>query len=161
MPEESRGPRHRSCSGSPGRFRSVPYRPPFIWAAIFALVNYCAALAIVITLVVFIIRPTHYSMTVLVGSVVFYAITSVISFLRRRNVFCPLCRGAPLVNSHARVNAKATRIGPLGYGTSATLTLLFTQTFRCIYCGERFNILKSRSHRRRHSTAGDDQDKAE
>ena len=117
-------------------------------AGIFALLHYCGMIALVTTLVLFLMRPTDSARDVLIGCTIFFCLSAVISFFKRRHVLCPLCRGAPLVNSRARVHAKFRRIFPFGYGTSATLSLLFTQTFRCMYCGEKFDILKGRPKRR-------------
>lgn len=133
-----------SIPGSEGaaRLRSVPYRRPYVWAQIFALINYCGAVALLTAITMFFLFPNPMSVRVVVFSVVFFVVSSIVSFFRRRHVICPLCKGAPLLNSRAHVHHRATRIFPLDYGTSAMLLLIFTQTFRCMYCGAKFDLLK-------------------
>ncbi len=131
-------------SDSAARLRSVPYRSPYVWAEVFALINYCGAIALLISLPLFFLNANPASMRVVIGCVIFYCISGTVSFLKRRHVLCPLCKGTPLVSSRALVHSKATRIFPLDYGTSAMLILLFSQTFRCMYCGARFDLLKPR-----------------
>jgi hypothetical protein len=74
----------------------------------------------------------------------------VASLLKRRSILCPLCKGTPLVSSRAHVHSKAFRIFPLNHATTAMLTILFTQTFRCMYCGSRFDVLKPRPKKTRY-----------
>lgn len=130
--------------GSEGvvRLRSVPYRRPYVWSQIFALINYCAAVALLTAIPMFFLYPNPTSVQVVIACVIFFVVTGIISFFRRRHVICPLCKGTPLLNSRAHVHYRATRIFPLGYGTSAMLQLIFTQTFRCLYCGAKFDLLK-------------------
>lgn len=137
------------------RMRSVPFRAPYVWAEIFGLLHYCGTVALLTSLPLFFLYPNQKSVRVVVGCILFFAITAVISFLKRRHVLCPLCRGTPLVNSRALVHSKATRIFPLDYGTSAMLVLLFTQTFRCMYCGVRFDLLKPRQDLKAQKTPQD------
>lgn len=131
------------------RLRSVPYKQGFVWAEIFAFFNFCAAVAVLTALPLFVLRMDEGNIKVLVACIALYGFTGVISFLRRRHVICPLCKGTPLVSSRAHVHAKATRIFPLDYGTSTMVTLLFTQTFRCMYCGAHFDLLKPRIDHRK------------
>ena len=131
------------------RLRSVPYKRGFVWAEIFAFFNFCAAVAVITALPLFVLRMDEGNIKVLVGCIVLYIVTGIVSFLKRRHVICPLCKGTPLVSTRAHVHAKATRIFPLDYGTSTMVTLLFTQTFRCMYCGAHFDLLKPRIDHRK------------
>lgn len=150
MNEDSKPPSYQSSAntGPNMRLRSVPYRGPFVLAGILGLINFCGAVAILTTLVLYLTAPSQTGMKMLVGTVVFFFIASIASFLKRRNVLCPLCKGTPLVNSRARAHPKAFRVFPLDYGTSSMLSLLFTQTFRCLYCGAKFDLLKPRPERK-------------
>ena len=65
----------------------------------------------------------------------------------RRSARCPLCKGTPYLNTGALTHRNATRLFPLNHGTSALLSSLITQRFRCMYCGTRFDLLKRRSSR--------------
>ena len=80
-----------------------------------------------------------------------------LAFIKRRGVYCPLCKGTPLVNSGARPHAKAWRIPPLNQGTSAMLSLLASQRFRCMYCGETFDLMKPSNRLIRGGTPGNAQ----
>ena len=126
------------------RLRSVPFRSPFFWAGLLTLINYCGAIAVLTMVVLFFLHQTPFAVKVLIGCVVFFAITALISHLKRRSVLCPLCKGTPLVSTRAHVHSRATRIFPFDYGNSAMISILFTQTFRCMYCGSGFDLLKPR-----------------
>jgi hypothetical protein len=150
MNDETHPPAYQSSAGAESnlRLRSVPYRSPYVVAAILGLINFCGAVAILTTLPMFILRPSPLGVRILVASVIFYFVTATASFLKRRHVLCPLCKGTPLSNTRAHVHPKAFRIFPLDYGTSSMIALLFTQTFRCMYCGARFDLLKRRPERK-------------
>ena len=122
--------------------RSVPYRSPFVAAGFFALLHYWGAFALLISIPLFLLDPTPLAKNTLIGCAAFYVVTGLVSFLNRRKVLCPLCKGTPLLSTGAHVHAKAFRIFPLDHGTTATLALIFTQTFRCMFCGSRFDLLK-------------------
>jgi hypothetical protein len=72
----------------------------------------------------------------------------IIAFFKRRAAHCPLCKGTPLLNSGARPHAKARRFYPFNHGMTATLSIIATQRFCCMYCGSDFDLLKTPSHRR-------------
>ncbi len=134
----------RSGPDSQPRMRSVPYRTPFVSAGFFALLHYWGAFSILVVLPLFLVNTTPLAKKALIGSVVFYLASGLVSFLKRRHVLCPLCKGTPLLSTRAHVHPKAFRIFPLDHGTTATLALIFTQTFRCMFCGSRFDMLKPR-----------------
>lgn len=153
MNEELQDPIFQSSPGTESsvRLRSVPFRSPYVWAAFFSLVNYCGALAILTTLPLFLINPNGHIVRVLIGCVIFFFVSAIVSILKRRQVLCPLCKGTPLMSTRAHTHSKAFRLFPLDHGNSAVLSVLFTQTFRCMYCGARFDLLKARPERRLHS----------
>lgn len=122
----------------------MPFRAPFVWAQIVVFLNWLAGVAVLTCIPILLMEPTPRSTKILIGSVAAYAITTLISFLNRRKVLCPLCKGTPLAGSRAHVHPKATRIFPLDHATSAVFSLIFTQTFRCMYCASRFDLLKPR-----------------
>lgn len=127
------------------RLRSVAYPRPFVWAQIFTLVNYCAGAALLTAVPMYFLYPNEVSLRTLIGCTIFFLLSGIVSFFRRRHVLCPLCKGAPLINSRAHVHFRAKRIFPLDYGTSTMLLLIFTQTFRCMYCGAKFDLLKPKT----------------
>lgn len=128
------------------RARSVPHKLPFVRAVFFSCLHYLGILAAVTTLVVFYLNPTRLATHVLVGCIVFIAITWLMAFFKRRSTHCPLCKGTPLINTGAHAHQKATKIWPLNHGVSATLSIIATQTFRCMYCGTAFDLMKTPSH---------------
>ena len=109
------------------------------------MLNYCAFIAVLTMILLLLVNPSMTMIKTVVTTIVIFAFTALASFLSRRSAFCPLCKGMPLAHTKARVHTKALRIYPLSHSTSAMLSLLFTQTFRCIYCGSRFDLLKKRS----------------
>jgi hypothetical protein len=104
--------------------------------------------------VLFVVDPSQLARNVILGGIGFSLVTWVIAFFKRRAAHCPLCKGTPLVNSGARPHSRAKRIFPFSHGVSATLSIIATQTFRCMYCGSDFDRLKTPSHLR--GTKGDD-----
>ncbi len=128
------------------RARSVPHKQPFVRAVFLSSLHYLGILAAATTLVVFYLHPTRLATHVLVACIVFIAVTWLLAFFKRRATHCPLCKGTPLINTGARTHQKATKIWPLNHGVSATLSIIATQTFRCMYCGTAFDLMKTPSH---------------
>jgi len=81
------------------------------------------------------------------GAIVGAGLSWVLCFLKRRSARCPLCKGTPFLDTGALTHRKASRLFPLNHGTSAVLSTLFTQRFRCMYCGTRYDLLKRHSSR--------------
>lgn len=98
--------------------------------------------------VLFFMEPSQLATQVILCGIAFSVVTWIIAFFKRRSAHCPLCKGTPLINSGALAHSKATRIYPLNHGVSATLSIIATQTFRCMYCGSDFDLLKTPSHLR-------------
>jgi hypothetical protein len=128
------------------RARSVPHKQPFIRAVLLSVLHYLGILAALTTLTVFFINPTRLATNVFVGCLVFIGVTWLLAYFKRRSTHCPLCKGTPLVNSGALAHQKATRIRPFNHGVSATFSIIATQTFRCMYCGTAFDLMKTPSH---------------
>lgn len=131
----------RGRSGG-SRARSVPSARPYRVAALLAAVHMLCMVAALTAAVVLVIEPSELAMRIMLGGMAAGVATWILAYAKRRAVHCPLCKGTPLVSSGARPHLKAWRIPPLNHGTSATLSLLATQRFRCMYCGELFDLLK-------------------
>ena len=102
-------------------------------------------LCVIVTLtaaVVFFTDQSRLASQLLLGGMAASVATWLLSFIKRRGVYCPLCKGTPLVNSGARPHVKARRIPPFNHGTTAMFSLLACQRFRCMYCGENFDLMK-------------------
>jgi hypothetical protein len=128
------------------RARSVPHKEPFVRAVFLSAMHYMGILAAVTTVVVFMLHPTRLATQVLIACIAFIGITWLLAFFKRRSTHCPLCKGTPLINTGALAHQKATRLWPLNHGVSATLSIIATQTFRCMYCGTAFDLMKTPSH---------------
>ena len=128
------------------RARSVPHKQPFLRAVFLSALHYMGILAALTTLVFFFLHPTHLATRVLIACLVFIAVTWLIAFFKRRSTHCPLCKGTPLLNTGALAHQRATRIFPFNHGVSATLSIIATQKFRCMYCGTAFDLMKIPSH---------------
>jgi hypothetical protein len=156
MPAEPQGTlRMQDLSNPSVRARSLPYRRPYVAAVGLSALHYLGLLALVTSAAMFLSHPTPLASRVMVGAVVFTGITWLVAFLKRRSVFCPLCKGTPLLDSGARTHSKAKRLPPFNHGTSATLSILATQQFRCMYCGCQFDLLKKPPHKRQQHPMSD------
>lgn len=130
------------------RARSLPSSRPFTVAVFFSSLHYLGLITTITAFVLFVMQPSQLAMKVIVGGIGFSVVTWLIAFFKRRSAHCPLCKGTPLINSGALAHSRATRIYPLNHGVSATLSIIATQTFRCLYCGSDFDLLKTPSYRR-------------
>ena len=130
------------------RARSLPSSRPFNLAAFFSAVHYFGLITTATAFVLFFIEPSQLAMQVIVGGLATSGVTWMIAFFKRRSAHCPLCKGTPLINSGALAHSRATRLYPLNHGVSATLSIIATQTFRCMYCGSDFDLLKRPSYQR-------------
>ncbi len=136
--------------------RSVPFKRPFVSALFLTYLHYLSMVSIAAALFLVVARHDVFSSRVLAATVAMVGITWLLSFLKRRNARCPLCKGTPFLDSGALVSSKATRFFPLNYGTTAIFSCLFRQRFRCMYCGTRFDLLKTPSSQHRQVYYEDD-----
>lgn len=61
--------------------------------------------------------------------------TSLVYRISAGSASCPLCRSQPMLSKHCQRNRKAHRLFG-SYRAIVSLCILFTNTFRCPYCGE-------------------------
>ncbi|MES2440613.1 MAG: hypothetical protein V4584_16215 [Verrucomicrobiota bacterium] len=130
------------------RSRSLPSSRPFSIAVFFSALHYLGLILTATAFVLFLIEPSQLASKVILGGVVYSLIAWLLAFFKRRAAHCPLCKGTPLINSGALAHSKASRLYPFNHGVSATLSILATQRFCCMYCGSDFDLLKIPSHRR-------------
>lgn len=128
--------------------RSLPTAWPFTRATIFSALHYLGIIGAFTAAMVFLLRPDRLACEVFLSSLAFCVVTWPVAYLTRRTARCPLCCGTPLASSGARPHSRAVRIFPLNHGVTATLSILATQKFRCMYCGSDFDLMKTPSHRR-------------
>ena len=124
------------------RARSLPNARPFRIAVFFYALFCLGLIAVATAFASFLIHPNRTAGLMMLSGAAFSALAWLLAFMKRRHVFCPLCKGTPLVNSGARTHVRAWRIPPLSHGTSAMLSILATQKFRCMYCGSSYDLLK-------------------
>lgn len=129
------------------RDRSVPYKRAFIIALFLAALHYLSLVALTAAIVLFVLREDGLAARMVAGAIGCAGFSWVLCFLKRRTARCPLCKGTPFLDTGALTHRKATRLFPLNHGTSAVLSSLFTQRFRCMYCGTRYDLLKRHSNR--------------
>jgi hypothetical protein len=130
------------------RARSLPSSRPFNIAVFFSSLHFLGLISTGTAFVLFFMEPSQLAMKMVVGGIAFSVVTWLIAFFKRRSAHCPLCKGTPLINSGALPHSRATRLYPLNHGVTATLSVIATQTFRCMYCGSDFDLLKKPSHLR-------------
>ncbi len=133
--------------------RSLQSSRPFNVAAAFSCLHYLGIIVTLTALALIFTDPSPLARDVFIGGMAFSAVTWLIAFFKRRAAHCPLCRGTPMVNSGALPHSRATRIFPFNHGVSATLSIIATQKFRCMYCGSDFDMLKTPTHRRQSAAA--------
>jgi hypothetical protein len=124
------------------RARSVRFARPFRTAVFFTSIFFLVFIGTSAALVAFFIQPSQLAARLLVGGIALSVLTWVIAYFKRRAVYCPLCKGTPLVNSGARPHVRARRFGPFSHGISAVMSILATQKFRCMYCASDYDLLK-------------------
>jgi hypothetical protein len=117
-------------------------------AAFFTALLFLGLIATLTGLTLLIITPSPAGLKVVLAGVGTSIFLGIIAFFKRRAAHCPLCKGTPLLNSGARPHSKARRLYPLNHGMSATLSIIATQRFCCMYCGSDFDLLKTPSNRR-------------
>ncbi len=128
------------------RARSVPHRRVFVKAVVISMCLYLGLIAAITTLVMFFLHPTPLATKLFVICLGFTSTCWFLSFFSKRQTYCPLCKGTPLVNTGALAHPRAVRLFPFTHGTTAILSIIATQKFRCMYCGTPFDILKTPSH---------------
>lgn len=127
------------------RARSLPSARPFRVAVFFSAIHFLGFIGGATALVCVLLKPGQMAVNLFVGCMIFSAITWLVAYFKRRGAFCPLCKGTPLINSGARVHARAWRLFPLNHGMTATLSVMVVQKFRCMYCGSDYDLLKPRT----------------
>lgn len=136
------------------RARSLPSSRPFNVAVFFWALHFLALITTLTALAKFLMEPNPAALKVILSCIGFSIVMWIIAFFKRRDAHCPLCKGTPLINSGALPHSKARRIYPLNHGMTATLSIIATQRFCCMYCGSDFDLLKTPSHLR--GAKGDD-----
>jgi len=127
------------------RARSVPYKHAFVVAVIATLLFYLGIIALITCAVAFFAvskelkQGAGYTFAIILPVTAFFW---VISYFKRRKATCPLCKCTPFLDNLAHKHQKSFRLRPLNYGTTAVLNAVFTQRWRCMYCGTPFDILK-------------------
>jgi hypothetical protein len=119
-------------------------------AVFFSAMHFLGLIATVTAVVLFFKTPNPIAVKVILGGIGFSLVMWILAFFKRRDAHCPLCKGTPLINSGALPHSKARRLYPLNHGMTATLSIIATQRFCCMYCGSDFDLLKTPSHLRGH-----------
>lgn len=129
------------------RYRSIPYRAPFYMAVVWTLVHWCSIAATITLFVLFLIHHQSGHGGPYKRPMIFAAATTVltliISHYKRRAARCPLCIGTPLINTGARTHKRSIKFGPLSESATSVMSIALTQQFRCMYCGTRYDLLKT------------------
>ena len=131
--------RHKVIKGE----RSLPYKRPFIAVLVLDFLTLVAVLGAVTCGVLLVTQGASRLMAhFCIGFLGLTALLSAIAYPVRRTAKCPLCRGAPLVDSGASKHGEASRIPLLSHGMTARVGLMMIQRFRCMYCGTPFDLHK-------------------
>jgi hypothetical protein len=148
------------ASSSPSsRFRSIPYRRPFYMAVFWTIMHLCSIIAFITCVVLFFVhlndanRGQFKKLIIITSGAT--AMTMIVSHYKRRAVRCPLCIGTPLMNCGALPHKRSKKFTPFNEGFSAVLNIALTQKFRCMYCGTRYDLLKTPRKRKQFDQESD------
>jgi hypothetical protein len=132
------------------RCRSLPSAYHFRVAVTLSAIHYLSLIAMLTTGILLIAYPDDRASRLLILATATSIGTWFLAFFKRRTTVCPLCKGTPLIASGALVHARARRMPPLNHATSAILSILLFQRFRCMYCGTDYDLLKEPARQRLH-----------
>lgn len=137
--------RRRNLLPPPARVarpRSLPGAFHYQFCLVLCAINYLCIIALVTTSVMTLLHAHQRAIHLLILTSAATLATWFLAYFKRRKTLCPLCKGTPLMESGARLHIRAKRIFPFSHGVSTVLFILFTQKFRCMYCGTDFDLLK-------------------
>lgn len=128
------------------RARSLRYRRPFFYAVVWSALFYLFFLATLVCFVSYLTRPHMFACVMTVSCLGVTLVFYLISLISRRHARCPLCRGTSLLDTGANTHPRCMRLPLLNASHSAIVGIIFTQQYRCIFCGSKFDLLKSSIH---------------
>ncbi len=76
--------------------------------------------------------------------IVLWLASALLFFIRRFSVRCPLCVVSPWINQKCQRNRKVKKALGVSYRLRVALAIIFRDSYRCPYCGERFSSRVSR-----------------
>ncbi len=123
--------------------RSLRNRGAFVAAVIFWVLHLFSLLALATCVWFFVEYQNDLAMKVLLTSLALAVFTWILAFFRRKSALCLMCKGTPLWHSGAIPHQKSFRLPPFNLAVSTLLGIVFTQRFTCMYCGARYDMLKS------------------
>ena len=124
------------------RARSVPFKKPFLRAALFGGLFYLLLIGIIAAIGVYLKLQSGSSVKILLGLIAVAGFVWIIGLFKRRSACCPLCKGTPFLNTGAHLHEKAYKLPMLNHGNTNMVRTIFTQRFRCMYCGTPYDFLK-------------------
>jgi len=86
---------------------------------------------------------------VIIAGITISLVTFIIAYIKRRAAKCPLCKGTPLLNTGAQPHHNAISVMPFNHGYTAVLSIVFTQKICCMYCGTKYDLLKTSGKKNR------------
>ena len=78
--------------------------------------------------------------TLVVGSIIAYAVLKAVRYFHGIGLSCPLCHGSVIVNQRTPKHRHARRYLLFGYRASTILDIVFRRVFNCMYCGTPFRL---------------------
>lgn len=139
MPTPSK---RRSKGSFEDRARSVPYKRAYVASTLLCLSYFFFLFAACCSVFILVPKRTPGAALVFGTLVLLTLVFWFLSFLKRRDAKCPLCKGTPLLDSQAHKHQKAVRFFPLNFGMTNIIRIIFRQQFRCHFCGTPFDLLK-------------------
>jgi hypothetical protein len=93
---------------------------------------------------------------VIIAGIAISLFTFIIGYVKRRAARCPLCKGTPLLNTGAQTHYNSVVFRPLNHGYTAVFSILLTQKVCCMYCGTKYDLLKTSGKKNRRDILDDD-----
>lgn len=125
------------------KYRSLPSSRPFRSASILFILSALGLLTASVAAVLWIRQSSFIAFEGLILAIVFTILMWITAYFKRREAFCPLCKGTPLLDCGAIPHSKSKKIFPFNRGITATLSVATKQKFCCMYCGSEFDLLKN------------------
>lgn len=112
--------------------------------AVHYLFNVCLTLVTTVMFVAWFILNDQMLLRWSGAAFVFLLLSGLVFFLKNMSWQCPLCMGKLWVRSGCRRHRNAKPLLGISYRTGVAISILFSKSYRCLYCGEAFSTRKAR-----------------
>jgi hypothetical protein len=146
------------------RPRSMTHSGGYYSAIFWSVLNFLCFASTLIFVALYIYDPAVIGVDeskpriVIIAGISISLLTFIIAFIKRRSARCPLCKGTPLLNTGAQTHQNAEMFSPFNHGYTAVLSILLTQKVCCMYCGTKYDLLKTSGKKNRRGIFDEDEE---